>query len=127
MLERHRTGLKSRGIPDIPFHAGPLLNSHGDNEDMSFSARKLYFQLFFNDVQHMPVTYQTSVYERSQFSDNAALYTRMRRDITALLFENLDYFQSYAQVKTNYDDGQSLVAHALLTAFEYVLAKGAVL
>ena len=94
---------------------------------MSFSARKLYFQLFFNDVQHMPVTYQTSVYERSQFSDDATLYTRMRRDITALLFENLDYFQSYAQVKTNYDDGQSLVAHALLTAFEYVLAKGAVL
>lgn len=94
---------------------------------MSFSAKKLYFQLFFNDVQHMPVTYQTSVYERSQFSDNATLYTRMRRDITALLFENLDYFQSYAQVKTNYDDGQSLVAHALLTGFEYVLAKGAVL
>lgn len=71
----------------------------------------------------MPVTYQTSVYERSQFSDNAALYTRMRRDITALLFENLDYFQSYDKVKVYYDDGQSLVAHALHTAFEYVLAK----
>lgn len=127
MLERHRTGLKSRGIPDIPFHAGPLLPVHGDYEDMSFSARKLYFQLFFNDVQQTPVTYQTSVYERSQFSDNVALYTRMKRDITDLLFENLDYFQSYDQAKINYDDEQSLVAHALHTAFEYVLAKGAVL
>lgn len=71
----------------------------------------------------MPVTYKAFVYERSQFSGNAAPYTRMRRDITNPLFENLDYFQSYDKVKFYYDDGQSLVAHALHTAFEYVLAK----
>lgn len=58
----------------------------------------------------MPVTYQAFVYERSQFSDKAAPYTRMRRDITNPLFENLDYFQSCNQVKINYDDGQLLVA-----------------
>lgn len=82
----------------------------------------------------MPVTYKAFVYERSQFSGNAAPYTRMRRDITNPLFENLDYFQSCNQVKINYDDGQLLVARcsllvalALHAAFEYVLAKGAVL
>lgn len=78
----------------------------------------------------MPVTYKAFVYERSQFSGNAAPYTRIRRDITNPLFENLDYFQSCNQVKINYDDGQLLVARcsllvalALHTAFEYVLAK----
>ena len=71
----------------------------------------------------MPVTYQAFVYERSQFSDKAVPYTRMRRETADLLFENLDYFQSYDKVKIYYDDGQSLVAHALHTAFEYVLAK----
>lgn len=71
----------------------------------------------------MPVTYQAFVYERSQFSDKAAPYTRMRRETADLLFENLDFFQSYDKVKIYYDDGQSLVAHALHTAFEYVLAK----
>lgn len=71
----------------------------------------------------MPVTYKAFVYERSQFSGNAAPYTRMRRETADLLFENLDYFQSYDKVKIYYDDGQSLVAHALHTAFEYVLAK----
>lgn len=82
----------------------------------------------------MPVTYKAFVNERSQFSGNAAPYTRMRRDITNPLFENLDYFQSCNQVKINYDDGQLLVARcsllvarALHAAFEYVLAKGAVL
>lgn len=82
----------------------------------------------------MPVTYKAFVYERSQFSGNAAPYTRMRRDITNPLFENLDYFQSCNQVKINYDDGQLLVARCSLlarctlhAAFEYVLAKGAVL
>lgn len=71
----------------------------------------------------MPVTYKAFVYERSQFSDKAAPYTRMRRETADLIFENLDYFQSYDKVKVYYDDGQSLVAHALHTAFEYVLAK----
>ena len=47
----------------------------------------------------------------------------MRRETADLLFENLDYFQSYDKVKIYYDDGQSLVAHALHTAFESVLAK----
>lgn len=64
----------------------------------------------------MPVTYQAFVYERSQFSGNAAPYTRMRRDITNPLFENLDYFQSCNQVKINYDDGQLLVARCSLLA-----------
>lgn len=71
----------------------------------------------------MPVTYQAFVYERSQFSDKAAPYTRMRRETADLLFENLDHFQSYDKGKIYYDDGQSLVAHALHTACEYVLAK----
>lgn len=71
----------------------------------------------------MPVTYKAFVYERSQFSDKAAPYTRMRRETADLIFENLDYFQSYDKVKVYYDDGQSLVAHAPHTAFEYVLAK----
>lgn len=58
----------------------------------------------------MPVTYKAFVYERSQFSDKAAPYTRMRRETADLIFENLDYFQSYDKVKIYYDDGQLLVA-----------------
>lgn len=44
-----------------------------------------------------------------------------------LLFDNLDYFQSFDQVKIYYDDGQPQVTAALHGAIYYALAKDAIL
>lgn len=51
------------------------------------------------------------------------LQALIKRDLVALMVNNLDYFQSYDHVKLYYDDGQPAVAHALQAAFEYVLSK----
>lgn len=49
----------------------------------------------------------------------------MRRDLALFLFERLDEFQEYDSVKIYYDDGQRLITNVLHAAFEYVLAKQA--
>ena len=51
----------------------------------------------------------------------------MRRDIANLLLDELERFQSFDKVKIYYDDGQSMVAHALHAAVEYALSKESVL
>lgn len=127
MVARHRKGLRDRGLEDLPFHAGPILNGHKEYENMDFATRKSYFMLFFLTLQHLPVAYQTFVYRRSEVGGKDAFVNRMRRDITDLLFERLEYFQSFDKVKLYYDDGQEIVAKALHQAFEYVLAKDSVL
>lgn len=126
-LAKHRQGLIDRGLADLPFHAGPILNGHDDYEGMDFKTRKSYFNLFFIDVQHLPITYQTFIYKRSELGGKEAFVARMRRDITNLLFDNLSYFQSFDRVKIYYDDGQEIVAKALHAAVEYVLSKQGVL
>ena len=99
-----------RGLKDIPFHAGPLLNGHDEYESMDFEMRKSFFTLFFIDVQHLPITYHAFLYRRSELGSKEAFIVRMRRDITNLLFDHLEFFQSFVKVKVYYDDGQAIVA-----------------
>lgn len=123
VLRRHKTGLQDHGLRDIPFHAGPLMTGHDDYEGIDPKTRKAYFGLFFLDVQHLPITYHTFLYRRSEYPDNEALVNRMRQDITGLLFDHLPFFQAFDDIKVYYDYGQQIVGVALRAAIEYVLAR----
>lgn len=122
-LEKHRRGLLARGLPDVPFHAGPLMTGHDEYEGMDIKTRKMLFSLFFIDVQHLPIMYRTFIYRRREFPEESELSNRMRQDLVNFLFEHLSFFQSFDTVKVYYDGGQRIVGEALRGAIEYVLAK----
>lgn len=48
---------------------------------------------------------------------------RMKRDISGLLFDYLDFFQAFDDVKVYYDNGQDIVKKALDQSFGFVLSK----
>lgn len=122
----YERSLRERGLPDVPLHAGPLMNGHDDYEGMDIQDRKRLLQSFFTMLQHMPVRYRTFCYRKSEFADDAALTARMRRDLVNALFENLAYLQGFGKVKVYYDDGQPAITKALHDAVEYALAADAV-
>lgn len=126
-VEKYRRGLASRGLADVPLHAGPLLTGHDAYEGMDLRVRKGYLTLFFQLLQHLPVRYRTFVYRRSELSGRDAFVARMRRDIVDLIFDNLAYFQSFDEVKVYYDNGQEIVAQALHGAIEYAISKNSLL
>lgn len=103
------------------------MTGHDDFEYMDFETRKSYLTLFFISVQKLPITYQTFLYKRKEVGDSTRLAIKMKRDIITLLFDNLEFFQSYDKVKIYYDNGQEIVAHALRGAVEYALSKESVL
>lgn len=109
-----------------PSHSEPLLNGHKDYQGLSIEQRKKILSCFSTLVRHLPITYQTFVYERHEIPDPAALSARMRRDISNFLFDHLAYFQSFDDVKVYYDDGQDVVSRALRDSIGFVLSKGAV-
>lgn len=51
---------------------------------------------------------------------------RMKRDISDLLFDHLDFFQEFDEVKVYYDNGQDIVKQALDQTIGFVLSKGVV-
>ena len=126
-IAEHERGLAIRGLKNIPFHAGPILNGHEEYENVSVDDRKSYFHLFFMDLQKLPVTYHTFLYRRSEVGDKDAFTARMKRDLVNFFFDYLEFFQAYNVVKIYYDNGQEMVAHALHAAAEYALSKNVVL
>lgn len=94
---------------------------------MDIKDRKGYLTMFFQLLQHLPIRYATFVYRRSELDCNEAFVSRMRRDIVDLIFDNLEYFQTFDEVKVYYDDGQEIVAQALHGAIGYAISKNSLL
>lgn len=125
-VQRYEESLLKSDLPNIPFHSEPLLNGHGSYQGMSIEQRKKLLYMFNVLVQRLPISYATFVYRRSEFNDLKKLTARMKRDISGLLFDNLDFFQTYDEVKVYYDNGQDIVKQALDQSFGFALSRGVV-
>lgn len=122
----YENALRVANLPNIPFHSEPLLNGHGVYESLDISARKKLLNSFGAMVRYLPVSYRTFAYRRGEYEDPVALSTRMKRDISGLLFDNLEFFQSFDDVKVYYDNGQDIVKQALDQSIGFVLSKNVV-
>ncbi len=125
-MRLYEQDLAVRGLADIPLHLNPLMRGNEGYSNLSVDDRARMLASFGTFVVHSPFKYHVFLYEKSQFATSEALGARMRRDLSALLFDNIDWFQRFDFVKIYYDDGQSLVTRALHLGFEYALAREAV-
>lgn len=127
-IARYENHLKTSGIPDVTFHAGPLMNGHNDYEGLPMSERKRMFLSFFTLARNLPFTYVTFSHRKSEFSgDKVRFEARLKRDLVDYLLSHLEEFQRYDAVKVYYDNGQQVVADALHGAIGYALSKEAVI
>lgn len=122
----YEQSLTAADLPNIPFHSEPLLNGHGAYEDLTLEQRKKLLSSFASLVRFLPIQYMTFVYQRSHFDSIDKLAARMKRDISSLFFDDLEFFQSFDHVKLYYDNGQDIVKHALYDSVEFALSKQAI-
>ena len=125
-IVRYEFALREKGLPDVPFHATPLLNGHDAYEGMGLAERKRLLSAFRVFFRHLPVRYGLVVLRTREYSTLADVEAAMRRKIVDFLFDNLAYFQAFDNVKIYYDDGQQSIAAALHKAIDYALSKNAV-
>lgn len=114
------------GLPNAAFHSEPLLNGHKEYEGLTVEQRKKMLVTFSALVRRLPVKYASFAYRRSEFENLTKLTARMKRDISNLLFDRLEFFQSFDGVKVYYDNGQDIVRQALDQSIGFVLSKGVV-
>lgn len=125
-IQHYERALQDRGLPDIPFHAGPLMNGHDDYTSLPLEVRKQLFTAFYTFIWHLPISYVTFIYRKQDLGGVKSLEARMKQDIVNFLFDRLEHLQQYDHVKIYYDGGQSVVTYALHTAVEYALSKRAI-
>ncbi|MEG1907794.1 MAG: DUF3800 domain-containing protein [Gordonibacter sp.] len=126
-ISSYERALRSRGLPDISFHASPLMNGNDEYAGMGMDERKKLLAAFFVFARKLPVTYKTFAYVKKEFADSETLAARMRRDVVTFLFDHLESFQRFDIVKIYYDDGQKVVSNTLREAIGYALSKESVL
>lgn len=105
-IAAYESALRAKGLPDIPFHASPLMNGKDQYSGLDLRTRKMMLGSFRVFFRHMPVKYHTFAYATKQFASLDKLAGAMRRDIVNFLFDNLAELQSYDMVKVYYDNGQ---------------------
>ena len=125
-LAAYEHSLRERGLPDIPFHAEPLMRAHGAYTQLTPSTRHQELVSFSAFVRRLPVHYVTFSYRSDNVAGREGLLLSLKRDIINYLFDHLEYFQRFDQVKIYYDNGQPTVTGALHAAMEYVLSRGVV-
>ena len=125
-IEAYEDALRAKGLPDIPFHASPLMNGKDPYYGLDLRTRKMMLGSFRVFFRHMPVKYHTFAYATKQFASLDKLAGAMRRDLVNFLFDNLAELQTYDTVKVYYDNGQHSIAESLHRAIEYALSKDAV-
>lgn len=125
-IERYEASLRDRGLPDIPLRAGPLMTGHEDYEGMTIADRKRMLSSFHVFFRNIPIRYTCIGLRLSEYADAERVEAAMRRGISDFLFDHLEYFQGFDEVKIYYDNGQATVAHALHRAMDFALSKDAV-
>lgn len=125
-IRLYERSLAEKGLPDIPFHASPLLNGHDGYENMDPADRKRLLSSFRVFFRHMPLRYTCITLKTKEHGDLDGVTAAMRKRLIDSLFDKLTYFQDFDAVKIYYDDGQKSVAQAIHKAVDYALSKDAV-
>ena len=95
-IAAYEGALRAKGLPDIPFHASPLMNGKDQYSGLDLRTRKMMLGSFRVFFRHMPVKYHTFAYATKQFAS----------------LDKLAELQSYDMVKVYYDNGQHSIARS---------------
>lgn len=120
----YEKSLAEKNLPNIPFHSEPLLNGRNAYHGLKIEQRKKLLYSFNVLLQRLPIFYTTFIYNRSEVADPNALSIKMKKDISSLLVEHLNYFQMYDRVKVYYDNGQDIVLKAIKLSLTSELSPG---
>lgn len=123
--DTYMSKLAESNLADVPFHFSPLMNGHDDYQDMELDKRKAYLAKFRRFSEQLPFKYHVFAYRKRYFSSAQNLISRMKRDLSTFLSNNLKYFQTFDQVKIYYDNGQGAVTDTLVHSIRQTLSRQA--
>ncbi len=119
-LKRH---LVEQGFPEgHAIHSAPLIRREKDYSSMDLTARRRLFRSLFNFMRLCDISYKSFVFKKSDFKDNHdKMVSRISRDVSMFLRDNLSFLQSYDDIIVYYDNGQKEITNLVNTLFNAFL------
>lgn len=115
--------LARKGLPNLPFHASPLMYGKGPYKGLEMDVRKKMLACFEAFCRRAPFSCKSFSYKRSEVEEPSLFTARFKRDLVVFLTDNLEYFQNFDCVKIYYDNGQQMVTAALQCFVKQIFRK----
>jgi len=102
---------------DAMVHMGDLVSGHGDFEGMEISERRKIYTQLYRFASNVPADYYSFFIDKKDFNSERALEERIEKSLQELILANLEYFQSFDEIKIYYDGGQKQLSKVIDKVF----------
>lgn len=118
-LRRH---LVEQGFAEThAIHSAPLIRREGDYSGMELTERRKLFRSLFNFMRLCDISYKSFVFKKREFADHDKMVSRISRDVSVFLRDNLALLQGFDAVIVYYDNGQKEITNLVNTLFNAFL------
>ncbi|WP_322154331.1 DUF3800 domain-containing protein [Paratractidigestivibacter sp.] len=118
-LKRH---LVEQGFAEThAVHSAPLIRRERDYSGMDLTERRKLFRSLFNFMRLCDISYKSFVFRKREFADHDKMVSRISRDVSMFLRDNLTFLQSFDAVIVYYDNGQKEITNLVNTLFNAFL------
>ncbi len=118
-LRRH---LVEQGFAEThAIHSAPLIRREKDYSAMDLTARRKLFRSLFNFMRLCDISYKSFVFRKSEFADHDKMVSRISRDMSMFLRDNLAFLQGFDSIIVYYDNGQKEITNLVNTLFNAFL------
>lgn len=101
-------------------YTGPIVRKEETYQNMDLKERRKILKTFTTFVKKCPIKYKTFYVEKKHLEGEVELASKLAKQISNFLKDNLQYFNEFDVVKVYYDNGQ-IELTKLLTGIFYTL------
>lgn len=108
--------LSDLGYENHVVHTQPLIRREEDYRNLTPDERRKIFTRLYYFTSKCDIQYQTFIFPKKEFENTFKPGSRITREISSFIRENLTYFQAFEKVILYYDNGQHELSRILNTA-----------
>ena len=109
------------GLPDYTVHAGPLIRREYEYDSLSLLDRKRIFNILYNFVRTVDITYHAITIEKKHLSEELDLNARISKHLSTFLSNHFEKFSQFERVVLYYDYGQMELTKILVSVFSALI------
>lgn len=104
-----------------PVHTGPIIRREGEYRNVSLAARRAVISRLYAFARRINISYVTFTIKKKECPSNIALKSRLAKELSLFIQENLPYLTTFDKVIVYYDNGQAAITDLVNMVFSALL------